>query len=549
MKIPNLYIGGRSFLWFLCLALLLAGFLSCRKDKVTASPTETKSSGTAKYVLPAGTPAQLAADSLFLYAKTAYLWNAQLPSYEDFNARQFVRSDLESTFNSELLSLTRYAINPETGKPYEYKDDDAQTPKYSYVFNSSNANPVASVPQAKSSVDLEGNGYDFGFMVGLFPVSAGVYNVRVEAVYKGSPADAAGIKRGDVFRAVNGQQVTSNFTQAKVDFLNNALFSSPGIQLQVYRSSTGKTFGASLSRTAYSSNPVYRDTVYNAGNKKIGYLALARFSALANARLPLDNAFRKFATAGVTNLIVDLRYNGGGYVGTAEYLTELIAPSGLNGKVMYTERFNESLQKGDKGILSAQPSPDGNGLPRYTTGGRLITYADHDYSEKANTNVFDKKGSLSGVQKVVFIVTGNTASASELVINSLKAYPTSIDVKIVGQKTYGKPVGFFPIKISGYEIYFSMFETRNAAGQGGYYTGMVPDYISGDDSTVDFGELRESSTANAYNYLVNGTFAVSAAKTSAASSVSEVKGEAGNFKLLNQEFKGMIENRSKLVGD
>lgn len=523
------------------IAAIIAGLLcgGCKKNrKEEARPEETG-------VENKGTRAELSADSMFLYAKEVYLWNESLPAYEVFNPRNYVSSDEEAGLTKELFDITRYATYSVTGKPYEYSEDYPDEPKYSYIFNTANANPVAYAVPAKSSVDLEGNGYDFGFQVDLFSMGQGVYNVRVEAVFNGSPAAAAGLKRGDVLTVVNGRQVTTNYTQATVDFLNAALFDAASIQLEVYRASDNKTFNASLNRSSYRSNPVYCDSVYTEGTKKIGYLAYARFSDITNSQASLDQAFSSFAAEGVTDLIVDLRYNGGGYVNTAEYLANLIAPSGVSGSVMYKEYFNAKMQSNSATILKNQPLPDDNGNLQYSNG-KLVTYADVDYSVAKNMHYFSKKGPLNNVQKVVFIVTGSTASASELVINSLKP-KQNIEVKIVGEKTYGKPVGFFPVRIDKYDVYYSMFESKNSEDQGGYYDGMSPDFTASDGSQYDFGDLRDPSTAGAFNYLVNGSFTAKTAKTSSVSSVKSVQSQKiESFKPAREEFKGMIENRFKM---
>lgn len=503
---------------------------SCKKDKKEDDSTSTTTTAT-------GTRSQLSADSMFLYAKEVYLWNESLPTSDVFNPRQYVNSDEEAGLNSELFAITRYAKNT-SGVSYEYNADYPDETKYSYIFNTDDANPVAYVPQAKSSVDLEGNGYDFGFYVGLYGTAA-AYEVRILAVYKGSPAYAAGLKRGDVITSINGTQVTSNYTSATEDFINSTLFDVSSVTLKVLKT-TGTSSNITLTRVAYKSNPVYCDTVYTEGSKKVGYIAFARFSSLTNAQSVLDAAFSEFATAGITDLIVDLRYNGGGYVSTAEYLANLIAPSGKTGQIMYKEYFNSLLQSGKATILKNQPALDENNNLQYSNG-RLITYADEDYSVAGNTYKFSKKGSLNNVQKVVFLVTGNTASASELVINSLKPY---VDVKLVGEQSYGKPVGFFPITIDKYEVYYSMFQSKNANDEGDYFDGMTPDKEIDDNNKSDFGDLTEALTASAYNYLINGSFTSSTAKTSSVSNVSASKmKKMGAFKPARAEFKGMIESR------
>jgi C-terminal processing protease CtpA/Prc len=205
----------------------------------------------------------------------------------------------------------------------------------------------------------------------------------------------------------------------------------------------------SLLRTKYTSNPVLKDTVLTTANVKVGYLAYARFSTTENSEAVLNAAFAKFSVQNVENLIIDLRYNGGGYVSTARQLINLIAPVSLNGSLMFSETYNSMMQNGQATILKNQPVRDQNNKIIYQNG-KMVTYADYSYAKSTNSFNFSKLGNLNNVKKVVFIVGGGTASSSELVINCLKPH---IDVKIVGAQSYGKPVGFFPIRIDKYDVY------------------------------------------------------------------------------------------------
>ncbi|MGY0037734.1 S41 family peptidase [Pedobacter sp. NJ-S-72] len=136
----------------------------------------------------------------------------------------------------------------------------------------------------------------------------------------------------------------------------------------------------------------------------------------------------------------------------------------------------------------------------------MLTAADDNYTTAANKTAFSKKGSLAGVSNIVFIVSRNTASASEIVINSLKPY---MNVKLVGDTTYGKPVGFFPVTLENrYEVFMPIFETRNARNEGGYYTGIVPDVLDEyDDPEYVFGDERENYLSRALNVLAPGATA------------------------------------------
>ena len=177
----------------------------------------------------------------------------------------------------------------------------------------------------------------------------------------------------------------------------------------------------------------------------------------------------------------------------------------------------------------------------------MLTLADDNYTIAANTTVFSKKGALAGVSNVVFIVTRNTASASEIVINSLKPY---MNVKLLGDTTYGKPVGFFPVTLENrYQIFVPNFETRNARNEGGYYTGMLPDVLDEyDDPAYVFGDERENYLSRALNVLAPGS-----TSTQGVASIGGRRANTESFKSQqikpvnpNSEFVGMIERRHTL---
>jgi hypothetical protein len=220
---------------------------------------------------------------------------------------------------------------------------------------------------------------------------------------------------------------------------------------------------------------------------------------------------------------------------------------------MYSEHYNALMQSGGATILNNQPYLDATGKVQFSNG-KLITYADFDYSLKGNTEVFLKNGPLTGVSKVVFIVSGNTASASELVINSLKPY---ITVKMVGTQTYGKPVGFFPIRLENkYDVYYSLFQTKNSLGLGDYYNGFTPDVSFGtdprgtlDDPRNNFGDPQEYYTSVALK-----EFGATSPITIAAAKTMSINGKNVSVQSLKpmkpivdgNEFVGMIETNHRI---
>lgn len=498
---------------------LILGTVSCKKDRIDPDiPTSTTNR------------AELTKDSLFLYAKEVYLWNTALPSYSVFNPRSFTKySDEFANYEDILLKITRYTPNENwyssTGALYD-------EPKYSYIEDAQEGGVLARIPGEQSYVELDGWGNDIGLGFAYIG-SDNDYYIYVKYISPGSPAAAKGIKRGSVITKVNGVSYGSNFN-AEIDRFLNAIEGS-SVTLTLYPPSSSVSQDIILGKTRYKSSPVFKDTVYTRGTDNIGYLAYARFSEKNDSEPALNDVFQRFASKGVNKLVVDLRYNGGGYVSSAEKLINLIIPSGFDKKTIFTEKYNETMRTGKATILKNQFYTDENGVKKSYFG---------SYSNI--TSYADKNGSnyLTNIQKVVFIVSGSTASASELTINSLKPYFDKANIKLVGSKTYGKPVGFFPIKIDKYDVYYSMFESFNANNEGGYYAGMDVDYQIDDyPYNKSLGDPNESNTAIAISYLTNGTFP----PTAKVRSMSAEKTLLNNARSLGKDgFKGMIDRPERI---
>lgn len=503
-------------------------FSACKKNKNNPEPQPEPEVKENTKQTPTTNRTDLTNDSLFLYAKEVYFWNTSLPTYDAFEPRKYSVGSGEDLvkYETNLYNLVK------SSKSQDYLIDKPY-PKYSYIFDQADKNPTASISNAILSVDLEGNGNDVGLRFGYFGESDSDYSIYVTAVYPNSPAAQAGIARGDKVEEVNGVQYGTNFSSDVIQVENAIEKASVTLKLLKAGVSATKT----LTKITYKSGPIYKTNVFTAGDKKIGYLAYARFSNKENSENVLTTAFNDFATKGVTDLIVDLRYNGGGYISTAEHMVNLIAPSGTSG-VMFTEHYNSTMQNKKATILKNQPL-------RSASGQIIGTVYDDDYSVSGNTTTFQKKGNLNGVKNVVFIVSNSTASASELVINSLKPF---INVKLVGETTYGKPIGFFPITLENkYDVYFSMFETKNSKNEGGYYAGMIPNLkgfeFATDDVMYDFGNAKDDCTAKAINLLAPGITVTGQAKVSSTLSKSNSIRLQSIGNRPSGEFVGMIENR------
>lgn len=252
----------------------------------------------------------------------------------------------------------------------------------------------------------------------------------------------------------------------------------------------GKTNAGSVADISSPSatSTIIRNSVIMSNGLAIAYVALSHFPALNdNNKVALENVFNELASSAPRFIVIDLRHNSGGYVETAEYLANLIAPSSLNKKIMYSEQFNTRMQEGQASILKYQPYLNEDGK-QVTYKGRKATMADVDYTENGNTYRFNKKGKLESIEHIYFIVSEQTASASEMLISCLKPY---FKIQLVGKKTYGKPVGFFGINIDQYSIFLSSFLIKNANGWSDYFQGMEPDiYVKG-ENTIELGSVDE----------------------------------------------------------
>jgi carboxyl-terminal processing protease len=519
-------------------ALSFAVFISCKKN--TVSPVDVPSTNPAEVTASRD---ELTKDSIFLYSKELYYWNTSLPNTDTFNPRNY------SSNEAELYALTQYPINPLTGKSYEYLADYNE-PKYSYLeYVTNNGKKMASL-----KADVSGSANDFGFSVKYNTTN----DLRVKYVYEGSSADINGLTRGCKIISINGNSNLS-YTDAIVDFLNSTIFGSNTSIAIIYIDLNNNTKSVTISKSTYAIKPILFTKTYNLNGKKVGYVVFNSYTD--NATDAINNTFTNFASEGITELIVDLRYNGGGYVSTAKQIIDFIAPASQTGNTMFTYYYNSYLSsltsaQRKSSILVNQPILDSNDkLQTFTNGvnGKYATYADLNYSSTNADNIekFTKTGSLA-LTRVYFLVSGSTASAAELTINSLKPV---LDVKLIGSTTYGKPVGFFPIRIDKLDLYIPEFETKNQLGVGGYYSGLTVDKSAQEDLTKSWGDENETLLANALQYAKTGNYIITATKSASlkttspalSSTLSDNEIKIVDHQLDQNNFQGMIARPKKFI--
>lgn len=417
-------------------AALLLIFASCKKAKedVMVNPTPVVTP------VPAPVTDDVLKDSVWLLSRGIYLWNTQLPA--TFNPRSYEDP------NKIMEAIRPYSMEPGFSQAVD---------KYSYAIKKAEWDNISEgMNSIATTLSTDG---DFGLTV-FFNVES---DLRVRLVEPNSPAGIAGVRRGWRITNINGN---SNITTANSNFIVDNIYNAASASV-TFQKPDGSLVTLNLTRAHYSIRQVYLDTVYNINNKKIGYLVFNSF--LGNTDF-LTNEFQRvfnhFAGEGVSDMVVDLRYNGGGYVSLQEKLANYLVNNAANGGVMMNQVYNAN-----------------------NTSRNLITK-------------FKKTGSLN-MSRVYFIVGRSTASASELLINNLKPY---MDVKLVGSTTYGKPVGFFPIPVGDWYIFPVSFRTTNKNGEGNYFSGMPVNSSVADGLDKDWGDLSERSLASAIRNITTGQF-------------------------------------------
>ncbi len=323
-------------------------------------------------------------------------------------------------------------------------------------------------------------------------------DLRVRKVEAASPAGIAGVKRGWRITKINN---SSNITTSNADFIVNAVYLSKNVAI-TFQKPDGSTVDLNITAGTYQNDVIAAKTIIDLGSKQVGYLAYHSF--LGDSARTVDGfaaAFSEFATAGIDEMVLDLRYNGGGYVWMQALLANYLAPTSANAQVMMTQQFND----------------------RYS-----------QYNSSIN---FSKKGTLN-LSRLFVIISDQSASSSELLINNLKAV---MDVQLVGpENTYGKPVGYFEIPVGDYYIFPVSSRTTNKNGLGNYFGGFAPNSVVADGLDKDFGDPAEACFASALKYIGTGSYRMPAIEDQPVLTPQVIKANEG---LPKRAFRGMIMER------
>ncbi len=390
--------------------LITAGFFfttSCKKEEPqppAEKPVEEK-----------------ARDELYKIMQDWYLWYDKMP---DVNVEDFKTPE-------ELLDTLRY-------KPLD---------KWSFVADKS------------AFESYFGAGEYLGFGYGYSYNEDGL--IYITFVFKDSPLYPDSVRRGWRLTGVDGhtlspwEDIRPLMGENKPGVTKTLTFLKPD--------NTSESF--TVAKDTIKINAVLVQDTLHLGSRIIGHLVFQTFVQTANAEL--DTAFQYFQSVGVNELIVDLRYNGGGSMDVAIKLASLIAGNSQNGKKFITLKHND--KRSDQNVD--------------------LNFTNESYALSLN--------------RAVFITSKGSASASEAVINGLKPY---MSVSLIGDNTYGKPVGMHSWGYADYVFVPVSFRLVNASGQGDYYDGLPADDFAPDGLQYAFSDRNEPRLRDALEYIETGIY-------------------------------------------
>lgn len=407
---------------------ITAALLSCGDDDSDVQPGNPQDSTDVEMGDPTnpdsiGDPAAADVnDWIFNTLDFWYFWRTELPT------DQTREQDPNDYFNSLIFSGDRFSI---------------LVPDYQTLINS-----------------LDGVVLEAGYEIAAVRESenSDVVLAAVTYVKANSPAQNAGLRRGDFIESVNGTKMnTSNFADVLSDISEDHT-----IEYRRYNDTfeTFQTLTASLGVVQITENPHFLDTVYTFQNgTKVGYYVYQFFAPGVGSGTEyddqMDQIFANFKAEGIDELILDLRYNGGGSVSSATNLASLIAPGVNDTDILYRNDWNDVIED----VIENDPSTD----PEEFFIGNFRNKAENIGSQLASDRIY-------------VLVGRGTASASELIINGLTPY---MDVIIIGETTVGKNVGSIALEDtvstgSQYGMLPIVFQIENSLGQSDYANGFTP---------------------------------------------------------------------------
>lgn len=377
---------------------------------------------------------QFVLDNLYAW----YLWNEMLPA--DINIADY------ATPEDLVFEVTR------TFGPQNTNDEPIDL--------------FSSVGSLQEDVQFFGEGKFEGFGFSWRFADQAATDFRITRTFIGSPAEVGGLERGQQVLSLNGRTIADISANEGIGAYFDA---NDTIRFELQPLSGAAFFtDPPLEKDIVTIDPVPQWRIIPVGaGRNVGYLELSTFISTADPKL--DEVFAAFNSAqpAVEQIILDLRYNGGGLVSTAELL--------------------------------------GDYLGGFIAGGDVFSSTEFNADRAANNSIrlFDLIDNRSpNLSSLVVIATRGTASASELVTNGMIPH---VDVAIVGDNTFGKPVGQIGLEFCDKILRPTSFKLANSLGAGDYFGGLPVDCAAADDLNIAVGDDLDPNMIEAMTYLNTGS--------------------------------------------
>lgn len=412
-----------------------------------------------------------------------YLWN------DEYNGME---RDLSIPYASDYDNFLTRTLSQMTTNTFDLKHrEDGSVTLYSYIMRTPKSSTRATNAAGGVNHGIEKpapiNSFGIASMSRIYFVDeqdnpTGEWAFSVAAVYPGSPAEKEGLKRGSLITQIYNRTITDATWQT--DYLNLLLPSEGSVMVGLSDKTSVNLYTEMIDPT-----PIIAHKIWEAGGKKIGYLHYMSFDASYDNDLMA--VLKEFKSAGISELVLDLRYNGGGHVITSNMLSTSIAGTAADGKIYQYYRYNDTR-------MANVEQTQGETRMQYDEAAKKF-YENFDSDEYYGVTMADYKLNLP---RVFVITTSSTASASEAVINSLRGI--DVDVVTIGSKSNGKNVGMEGVSFSYenyiYELTPITFQGYNAKQESVDPTGITPDIAAEEwdpmNGLVDF-QMDEPMIAKA----------------------------------------------------
>lgn len=471
-------------------------------------------------------------ETIDAYLSTHYLWNDEY---------QGMKRDLNIPYVDSYDNFLQTTLMSMSTNNLDKKMDDA-TGKYTLYSYVDRKEKKKSTRGLTAGVN---HGYEKEDKIKSYGISnlaivsfldeqgmpTGYYGFAVQSVYPASAASTFGVERGTFIYEVNGEAINKdNYISLYLELIEPTQSS---VKLLVGKD-TEDPEDVTLMTTEIDPTPILMQTIFEEGNHKIGYLVYESFDAAYDNDL-LD-VLASFKTAGITDLVLDLRYNGGGHVISSMMLAGCLAGSNCKNQVFQYYRYNKARME----RVEQTKKETGND---YDSSAKYF-YDNFVYDNYYGVNL--DRYNLS--QSNLYILTGEfTASSSEILVNSLRGI--GVPITTIGERTRGKNVGMeimdFDKGNYSYELIPITFQYYNAQKETVPENGLPADYEVADWSNgyVNFGENHEPMLAKALELITKKKSAV--AYTRSASPVRVQPVSTALPALKHQHPQGAVVYQSK----